>query len=178
MSEFKITRDNKKYVSVCVSNKAYIFDIYPLNIGRSKPPEDLTKITSKCLKERLEKKNSVEPRSLLGLCNENSVELMKKLKKFNYDPVLCVGTEYDGNEKSIVDSFKNVRNVHQWIEVNQYILEICSVANGCTGHMYISQRRPSNYTIYHRLSYEQFQELGVKNIRTSNIEKVLNKIKS
>lgn len=178
MSEFKIVKNNKKYVSVCESNDAYRFDLHPLDSERSKPPKDLTEITSKCLKKKLERKGSLVPRSLLGLCNENAVYLMKKLKNSGYKPILCVGTGKSGSEKSIVDAFKNVKNVHQWIEVNQYVLEICSVASGSVGHMYVSQRRPSNYNIYYRLSYSQFNQLGVDTIKPSNIVSVIDRIES
>lgn len=178
MSEFKIIENNNKYVSVSNNNNTFRFDIYPLDMSRSKPPKEYVEITSKCLKDRLISRNSTSPRTLLGLCNENAVTLLKSLAIQGYDPQLCLGSNRSaGKENSLIDAFKNVRNVHQWVEVNNYTLEICSEGNRCSGQMYISKRRPNNYKLYNKLSYSEFKSLNVNNIRVSNIDDVIDKLK-
>lgn len=178
MNEFDIIENNNKYVSVSKNNNVFRFDIYPLNISRPKPPEEYVEITSKCLKDRLLSRNSTSPRTLLGLCNENSVTLLKSLVRKGYNARLCLGVNKSaGEEISLVDAFKNTKNVHQWIEVGDYTLEICSEANQCSGKMYISKRRPSNYKLYYKLTFSEFQSLNVNTIKVSNIDSVIGKLK-
>ena len=175
---FEIIKDGNKYISVNQNNSVYSFDIYPLDLNRDKPPENFVRITSKCLKDRLISRNSTDPQTLLGLCHENATILLKSLSKNGYDPKLCLGSNRSaGSDKSLIDAYKNIRNVHQWVEVNGYILEICSEANRCSGKMYVSRDRPRNYNLYYKLTYSQYNNLGVDTIRTENIDNVLKKIK-
>lgn len=178
MNEFNIIEKNNKYISVSKNNNVFRFDIYPLDMSRPRPPEEYVEITSKCLRDRLINRNSTSPRTLLGLCNENSITLLKSLARKGYNAKLCLGVNKSaGREISLVDAFENIKNVHQWIELRDYTLEICSEANQCSGKMYVSKRRPNNYKLYHKLTFSEFQSLNVNSIKVSNINNVIKKLK-
>lgn len=141
------------------------------------PPEELITLTGETLQEQLYKYGYKNPEQLLGNCNTNSVALLSKLSANGYNPELCVGVISDlGNESGLIDAFQNIKNVHQWVEVDGYIAEICTESTPNTGTVYISEKRPSNYSVYKRLSYSEFKELNVESINATNIEEICEKI--
>lgn len=178
---FEITEnDDGVFVSSDSENRAYTFDIYPLDLMRSKPPEKLTRVTSECLKTQLEERgSSVNPRSLLGECHKNARNLFEHLCGHGYNPDLIVGCNLSaGQPAGVKQSFKEIRNIHQWVEVNSYVVEICSEANSSTGKLYISENKPSNYNEYIRLSKSQVHSLPVQYIQTDNIDSVLQSLEN
>ena len=153
-----------------------VSEVYPVD-RRERPPEKITKIVGETLEEELNSQNFERPEQLLGRCNKNAVALLHKLHSAGYSPTLCVGVIPSlGNENGLVDAFENVKNVHQWVEVNGYIVEICTEATPHSGNVYISERTPSNYQLYTELSYSEFSKLNVESINSNNIQSVCEQI--
>lgn len=176
MSTFQICcKDDGYYIAKHTNNPVYKFDVYPLGLARGKPPEDLAKMVALCLKEQLESRGgSVNPRSLLGECHINSVSLLEKLSSKGYDPNLLLGWNSDaGSPKSLIEAYNKTKNVHQWVELGKYTLEICSEGTQSCGQMYVSQLRPSNYQESITLSLSEYRGLGVEYITSKNIEDVI-----
>lgn len=177
MNEFKIIKNNNKYIVKDTNNPVYSFDIYPLDITKQKPNEEYTKIVAECLKSELEKEGYTKSRDLLGRCHKNSVNLFKKLIDYGYKPNLVVGANTSaGPYKNIEQSFNNIKNIHQWVEVNGYITEICSEEPQSMGKLYVSKRKPSNYSGYLNLDTKQYRQLNVNYITSKNIDQVLRNI--
>lgn len=170
-----IENDDGVFVSSDNENRAYSFDIYPLDSMRSKPPEKLTQVISECLKTQLEERgSSVNTRSLLGECHKNARNLFDHLYERGYNPDLIIGCNRSaGRAAGVRQSFKEIRNIHQWVEIDSYIVEICSEASSSTGKLYISKNKPSNYNEYIRLSKIQVNSLPVQYITADNIDSVL-----
>lgn len=181
MGSFKIVEvERGHYRCVCQNNPVYDFDVYPLDSMRSPPPTDLTIEVAECLKSEIRKRGcKPESRSFLGLCHQNSRELFDHLNSKGYDPVIHIGAnEGAGPARNPIDSFKNIKNAHQWVETDSYTAEICSEANQSTGHIYISKRRPSNYKSYFSLTKDQIRDLPSRYITIDNIEFVTEYIKN
>lgn len=179
---FKIReKNNGIYVSFDTDNQAYQFDIHPLDMGRSKPPEKLARATSKCLKSELEQRSSgsVNPRYLLGSCHKNARNLFEHLCGHGYNPKMVIGCNTSaGKPAGVRESFKRIKNIHQWVEVNSYTVEICSEANRSTGELYISQNKPSNYDEYIRMSKGRVHSLPVQYVESGNIDSVIQSLEN
>lgn len=148
------------------------YEIHPLD---EEPPEDLAKIIAECLEERLEEAGVDFQDHLLGYCHKNSIALFRKLCSRGYSPKLKVGviTGRD-SESSIVDAFENVKNAHQWVTVDGYIVEICSEGGtGVSGNIYVSKRQPNNYKEYLSFTETEFNSLDIDCINADNIRDVV-----
>lgn len=173
---FDIIQEDNQYISIYSENSVYSFPVYPK--GKEQPTE-LIQISSSCLLDRLKSEGGTEARHLLGQCHKNSLILFDKLKQEGYTPVLCIGVNNKaGSEESLKDAFTNVKNVHQWVRVDSYIVEICSESIDSFGYMYISNTKPSNYTCYLEITPEEFKSLSVTEIREENIETVTSELES
>lgn len=177
MSQYKIVEKEKGlYQAINNDENIYSFDVYPTDMmGRERPPSNLTIETAVCLRNEIEKRGSnPRPKTLLGTCHKNAQALMGHLSKEGYNPILNIGCNIGaGPAHGPIESFRNIRNAHQWVNVNSYTLEICSEAVGCYGRMYVSKRKPRNYEKYIRITQEDMQSFGFSHINAKNIDEVV-----
>lgn len=168
-------REDGVFTTFDQDNKAYKFNVYPLDFSRRKPPYKLATLTSECLKHQLEQRgHTTRPRSLLGSCHKNARNLFDYLCSQGYNPSLIIGCNLSAGEASgVEDSFKSVKNAHQWVEVGSYIVEICSEANNSVGKLYISSNRPSNYKSYITLSENLVRSYPSRYVTSDNITDII-----
>jgi hypothetical protein len=180
MSQFSINMvEDGLYKVTYEENPVYSFKVYPLDLSRKAPPEKLTKHTANCLMNELDKRSgNPRPRSLLGCCHKNAMNLARYLSKKEYNPELHIGcnTGVGRTSEDIIEVFKQIQNVHQWVSINNYTVEICSEGSNSVGQMYVSRRMPNNYKSIIKLTKEQFQNLNVDYITSNNIEQIVKNI--
>jgi hypothetical protein len=179
MSEFIIKEiEDGLYKAVSQSNSAYCFKVHPLDLSRRPPPTRLTKETATCLRNEIEKRGqNPRPRTLLGSCHKNAMNLAKHLSRKGFNPVLHVGCNKAAGKTSnnLVEVFKNIRNAHQWVSVDGYTTEICSEASSSVGYLYVSSNFPSNYNSITKITSRQIENLDMEYISSRNIEEFVRK---
>ena len=156
---FSITRDNDGYLKLTSQqNSAYHFLIHPPRTKTTIPKRILTTVGQTSI-QRINEVSASQPTpdSLLGECQYNSIDLAKNLAEDGFEPTVVSGSTQQDNITSLEDAYSKLC-VHHWVEVNGYVVEICSEAPNSTGYIYISQDRPSNYVPYRQASLETLEE--------------------
>lgn len=176
MNSFSLTQPNEGVYSVTDdTNATYSFDIHPFDMCRTAPDEEIVSIIAQTAIERIEMKGTSlpEPQYLLGECHKNSVALGTNLYQNGYRPTLVSGCNLGaGDANSLPEAYKQ-KSVHHWIELNGLTLEICSEANGCTGHLYYSSYSPSNYKALRKISISEYMQSDIEYPTSENQEKFI-----
>lgn len=148
------------------------FQIQPVYLEQKTPPKELTHIVCNCLKQELQEQQHFETsEDLLGRCHKNSTQLLKQLHEHGYEPELIIGgMDIKGETPQTVKHAFELKQVHQWVEVDGFIVEICSeYSQGAkAGQPYISPRVPHLYVELERLSFEEWDEMGQPVIKMTN----------
>jgi hypothetical protein len=139
-------------------NPTYQFYIYPLDSNRNKPPQKLSQIVGETVVDRLQTKSASQPQTtaLLGECHKNSVDLAHNLLSRGYQPYIISGSTQDNCVNSFRDAYHTL-SVHYWVELGNYTVELCSEETNSTGHIYISQRTPPDYTPYRKTTPQELE---------------------
>lgn len=175
MKKFKMFESDQNYIVKHKDNSIYRFKVYPLDISKDKPKKEYVLIAAETLKSELQKEGYIKPRNLLGRCHKNSVSLFKNLLNYGYNPKLVIGANTaSGPYASITESFNNIKNIHQWVELNGYTVEICSESVQSVGKLYVSDRKPNNYSKYIDLTPSEYKNLDLEYITSDTLYKITN----